>query len=147
MTTVRQLLARKGHALWSIGPDSTVREAVEMMARKDIGALLVMDGERLVGLIAERHYARNVVLKGKTSATTPVREAMDMRPVTTAPQQSVEECMAIMSETRVRHLPVLVDGRVIGVISIGDLVQSVIGDQKVTIRHLENYIHGNGAAL
>lgn len=147
MTSVQELLDRKDHGLWSIGPDATVRQAVEKMARKDIGALLVMDGERLVGLIAERHYARNVVLKGRTSAATLVREAMDFDPVTTTPHQTVEECMVLMTETRVRHLPVIGDDRVIGIISIGDLVQSVIGDQKVMISHLENYIYGNGAAL
>lgn len=147
MKTVHQLLAKKGHSVWSIGADATVRDAIAVMARKDVGALVVLEGERLVGLIAERHYARRVVLKGKTSAATLVRDIMDTSVVTVRPFESVEACMALMTETRVRHLPVLDDGRLVGIISIGDLVQSIIGDQKITIKQLEQYIQGNGASL
>ncbi|MFM9850350.1 MAG: CBS domain-containing protein [Hyphomicrobiaceae bacterium] len=147
MKTVRQLLDRKGHNVWSIDPDATVLDALEMLAKKDIGALVVMDGQRLVGLVAERHYARNVVLKGRTSAATPVREIMETCLVTTIPYATVEQCMVLMTETRVHHLPVLDDGRVIGIVSIGDLVEIIISEQKSTIKHLEHYIHGNGNAL
>jgi CBS domain-containing protein len=143
MKTVRQLLRHKGDGVWSIDPDTTVYDAIEMMAGKDIGALVVKDGERLIGLISERHYVRHVALKGKTSITTPVREIMERRVVTTIPYESVEECMALMTEAHVRHLPVLDQGRVIGIISIGDLVQSIISDQKFAIEQLEHYIHGS----
>lgn len=146
MKTVRQLLDQNGHTVWSIDLDATVLDAIEMMAGKDIGALVVMDCEKLVGLIAERHYARNVALKGRTSAATPVRDIMETSVVTTRPYETVEQCMVLMTETRVRHLPVLEDGRVVGIVSIGDLVQSIISEQKYTINQLQHYIQGNGAA-
>ena len=147
MKSVQHLLDQKGYDVWTIDPNATVRAAIEVMAKKDIGALVVMDDDQLVGLIAERHYARRVVLKGKTSAATLVRDVMDTSVVTVRPFESVETCMSLMSETRVRHLPVLDDGRVVGMISIGDLVQSIIKDQKFAIDQLEHYIQGNGAAL
>src|SRR6266852_5748452 len=106
MTTVRQLLDQKGRNIWSIHPDATVFDAIAKMAEKDIGSLLVMDGEELVGIITERHYARNVVLKGKTSPATPVRDIMERHFVIARPEESVDQCMAVMSEKRVRHLPV-----------------------------------------
>jgi CBS domain-containing protein len=102
----------------------------------------VMDGETLIGIITERHYARNVVLKGKTSPATTVREIMDIHVITVGPEQSVEECMALMTDRRVRHLPVIEDKKIIGIVSIGDLVKSIIGDQKFRIDQLEQYIHG-----
>jgi CBS domain-containing protein len=142
MTTVRQLLDQKGMKIWSIHPDFTVFDAVAEMAEKDIGSLIVMDGDELVGIITERHYARNVVLKGKTSPATPVRDIMERHVVIARPEQSVEECMALISEKRVRHLPVLDGEKLVGMVSIGDLVKSMVGDQKFMIDQLQHYIHG-----
>ena len=142
MTTVRQLLDQRGGKLWSIHPDATVFDAIAKMAEKDIGSLVVMDGAELVGIITERHYARNVVLKGKTSPAMPVRDIMETRVVIARPEQSVEQCMTLMSEKRVRHLPVFEGAKPIGIISIGDLVKSIIGDQKFMIDQLQHYIHG-----
>jgi CBS domain-containing protein len=142
MTTVRQLLDQKGGKIWSIHPDATVFDAVAKMAEKDVGSLVVMDGDALVGIITERHYARNVVLKGKTSPAMPVREIMERKVIGARPEQSVEQCMALMTEKRVRHLPVFEEEKPIGIVSIGDLVKSIIGDQKFTIDQLEHYIRG-----
>lgn len=142
MTTVRQLLDQKGSNIWSIRPDATVFDAIAKMAEKNIGSLAVMDGDELVGIITERHYARNVVLKGKASPATPVRDIMERHVVIARPEQSVDQCMALMTEKRVRHLPVLEGEKPIGIISIGDLVKSIIGDQKFMIDQLEHYIHG-----
>jgi CBS domain-containing protein len=142
MTTVRQLLDQKGRKIWSIHPDATVFDAIAKMAEKDIGSLVVMDRDELVGIITERHYSRNVVLKGKTSPTTHVRDIMERHVVVARPEQSVDQCMALMSEKRVRHLPVFEGKKPIGIVSIGDLVKSIIGDQKFTIDQLEHYIHG-----
>ncbi len=142
MATIRQLLNQKGGKVCSIGPDATVFDAVAKMAENDIGSLTVMDSEALIGIITERHYARNVVLKGKSSSTTAIWEIMDRRVITVRPEQSVEECMALMTERRVRHLPVVEGEKVIGIVSIGDLVKSIIGDQKFTIDQLHHYIRG-----
>jgi len=114
-------------------PDATVFDAVAKMAEKDIGSLAVMEGDELVGIVTERHYARNVVLKGKASPATPVRDIMERHVVIAQPEQSVDECMAVMSEERVRHLPVFEGEKLIGIVSIGDLVKSIIGDQKFMI--------------
>jgi len=141
MTTVRQLLEKKGRNLWTIGPDETVYEAMAKMAEKDVGSLVVMDGEKILGIITERHYSRNVVLKGKTSPTMPVGEIMEKNVVYVLPEQLLEECMALMTDKRVRHLPVLEGGKVIGIVSIGDLVKGIISDQKFVINQLEHYIH------
>ena len=145
MTTVRQLLDQKGRNIWSIHPDATVFDAVAKMAEKDIGSLVVMEGDEIVGIITERHYARNVVLKGKTSPETPVRDIMERQVVIVQPEQSVDQCMAVMTEQRVRHLPVFEGKKPIGILSIGDLVKSIIGDQKFIIIQLEQYIHGERA--
>ena len=142
MTTVRQLLDQKGGKIWSIHPDTTVFDAVAEMAEKDIGSLLVMDGDELVGIITERHYARNVVLKGKSSPATPVRDIMERHVIIARPEQSVEQCMALISEMRVRHLPVLEGDKPIGMVSVGDLVKSMVVDQKFMIDQLQHYIHG-----
>jgi len=142
MTMVRQLLDQKGRKIWFIHPDATVFDAVAKMAEKDVGSLVVMDGDELVGIITERHYARNVVLKGKTSPATPVRDIMERHVVIALPEQSVDQCMVLMSEKRVRHLPVFEGKKPIGIVSIGDLVKSIIGDQKFMIDQLEHYIHG-----
>jgi CBS domain-containing protein len=147
MTTVRQLLDQKGTNIWSIHPDAAVFDAVKKMAEKDVGSLLVMEGEELVGIITERHYARNVILKGKTSPATPVRDIMERHVVIAHPGQSVDQCMAVMSEERVRHLPVFEGNKPIGIVSIGDLVKSIIGDQKFMIIQLERYIHGERAVM
>ncbi len=140
MTTVRQLLDAKGHEVSSVGPDDTVFDAIDKMARENIGSLIVLDEGKLVGIITERLYARDVILKGKQSATTPVRDIMSTRVVCARPEQTVEESMAVMTERGVRHLPVLENKQVIGMVSIGDLVKSIIVDQKFIIEQLEHYI-------
>ena len=142
MTTVRQLLDQKGLRIWSIRPDTTVFDAVAEMADKDIGSLVVMDGEELVGIITERNYARNVVLNGNTSSATLVRDIMERHVIIARPEQSVEHCMALLSEKRVRHLPVLDGEKPIGMVSIGDLVKSMVADQKFMVDQLQHYIHG-----
>jgi CBS domain-containing protein len=142
MTMVRQVLDQKGKNVWSIHPDATVFDAVAKMAEKDIGSLVVVEGDKLVGIITERHYARNVVLKGKTSPATRVRDIMERHVVIAHPEQSVDQCMALMSEKHVRHLPVFEGEKPIGIVSIGDLVKSKIGDQEFVIDQLEHYIHG-----
>lgn len=142
MTTAQQLLDEKGHDVSSIRPDDSVFDAIEKMADENIGSLIVLEEGKLVGIITERHYARSVILKGKTSALTPVRDIMSTRVVCARPEQSVEECMAVMTERGVRHLPVLERKQVIGMVSIGDLVKSIIGDQKFIIEQLEHYIQG-----
>jgi CBS domain-containing protein len=141
MTTVKQLLERKGRRVWSIRPDAPVLEALKLMAEHGVGALVVLEGERLAGVISERDYARKVILHGKSSSETPVREIMTGRVVTVTPAQTVADCMAVMTEKHFRHLPVIEDGRVVGVLSIGDLVKAVIAEQADTIRALESYIH------
>ena len=147
MTTVRQLLDQKGSNIWTIHPDATVFAAIAKMAERDIGSLVVMEDEQIVGIITERHYARNVVLKGKTSPATRVRDIMERHVVIAQSGQSVDECMAIMTEERVRHLPVFEGKKPIGIVSIGDLVKSIIGDQKFVIVQLEQYIHGERAVV
>ena len=138
--TVKHLLEQKGRNLWSIDPDATVLDAVAKMAEKDIGSLVVMDGEKLIGIITERHYSRNVVLKGKASPTTLVRDIMERNVVHVQPEQSVELCMALMTDKRVRHLPVLEGTKVIGIVSIGDLLKFVISKQEFVIEQLEHYV-------
>jgi CBS domain-containing protein len=142
MTTIRQLLREKGNKIYSVGPDSTVYDAIRKMADENIGSLVVMEGGKIVGIITERHYARNVVLKGRASPATRVRDIMENRVLYAQPDQSVEECMAIMTDKRVRHLPVIEQGKEIGLVSIGDLVKSIISDQKFTIDQLEHFIRG-----
>jgi CBS domain-containing protein len=141
MKTVKQLLNAKGSQTYSIGPDAKVYEALETMAEKDVGALLVTAGSRLVGIISERDYARKVRLHGKWSHDIAVREIMTEDVVTVDPSRTVEECMALVTQHRVRHLPVCDGERLVGVISIGDLVKEVIADQQETIKQLESYIH------
>ncbi len=141
MRSVADLLHSKGNQVWAVAPDQTVLDALRMMAEKEVGALLVTSDEQLVGIVSERDYARKIVLKGKSSETTPVRDVMSSDVTSVSPKQTVEECMAVMTEKRVRHLPVLDGGRLVGVVSIGDLVKAVIEDQEFTIRQLEHYIH------
>jgi CBS domain-containing protein len=142
MTSVAHLLQAKGHAVWSIPPDASVYEAIKLMADKGVGALLIMEGQRLVGIVSERDYARKVILQGKSSWDTPVSEIMTDKVFYVRPDQTVEDCMALMTAHRIRHLPVLDDDRVIGVVSIGDLVKAVISEQEVRIQQLEQYITG-----
>jgi CBS domain-containing protein len=142
MTTVKQLLDEKGHDVWSVGPDDSVFDAIKTMAAKDAGSLVVMENDRPIGIFTERHYARDVILKGKSSPRTPVREVMETRVICAKPEQKVEECMAVMTENRIRHLPILDDGQLVGLVSIGDLVKSIIADQKFTIEQLEHFIAG-----
>jgi signal-transduction protein with cAMP-binding, CBS, and nucleotidyltransferase domain len=142
MRTVNDLLRTKGHTIWSIAPEATVYTALELMAQKDVGALLVLDNGNLIGILSERDYARKIVLKGKTSRDTLVREIMTEHVVYVRPSQTVEECMALMTSKRVRHLPVMEDRQLIGVISIGDVVKAIISEQEFLIEQLENYITG-----
>jgi CBS domain-containing protein len=141
MTTVRHLLDRKGRALFSIEPEDPVLEAIRMMADRHVGALLVMRGTELAGIVSERDYARKVVLLGRSSAETPVWQIMSSPVVTVSLETSVQDCMRLMTERRIRHLPVMDGGRVLGMISIGDLVKTVIEEQQQTIEQLESYIH------
>jgi CBS domain-containing protein len=142
MKTVHDILRAKGDDVWSITPDATVFDALTKMAHKDVGALTVMGGDQLVGIISERDYARKVILQGKTSRTTLVHEIMSSPVICVRPQQTVEECMALLTGRRIRHLPVIENEWVIGIISIGDLVKSIISEQQFIIEQLENYISG-----
>ena len=142
MTTVQQLLAQKGHGIFCAGPDDTVYSAIKKMADEDVGSLVVMEDGKLIGIITERHYSRNVFLKGRSSPQTKVAEIMERDVVCVRPSQSVDVCMALMNAKRVRHLPVIDDGKLIGLVSIGDLVKSIISDREFTIEQLEHYIHG-----
>jgi len=142
MATVRHILQTKGNAIWSVTPDTSVYDALQMMAEKNVGALLVMSGVKLSGIFSERDYARKIILKGESSQTTAVKDVMTSMVVFVHPDQSIEECMALMTQKRVRHLPVFDHERLVGLISIGDVVKEIISDQQQTIQHLENYITG-----
>jgi CBS domain-containing protein len=142
MAKVSDILEHKGRDIWAIEPKASVYDAMTRMAEKEVGALLVMEGATVVGLISERDYARKVILQGRSSRTTQVSEIMTSRVAYVGLDQSVEECMAIVTDKRIRHLPVIENGRVIGVISIGDLVKSIIAEQKFIIEQLERYING-----
>ncbi len=142
MKTVKQLLKDKGREVWTIGPDQTVLEALRLMAEKNVGALVVVSADKVLGLVSERDYARKVVLRGIASKDTPVRNIMSKVVHSVHPDQTVEECMALMTEKRCRHLPVLENGRLSGLISIGDAVKAVISEKEFMIGQLENYIKG-----
>jgi len=144
MKTVRDILNVKGTTVWSVSPDTTVYDTLKLMAEKDIGAVLVLEGDRPVGIFSERDYARQVILKGKTSKETPVRDVMTTRVVFVRPQQNVEECMALMTDKRIRHLPVLEDDKLVGIVSIGDVVKAVISEKEFLIEQLEHYITSGG---
>jgi CBS domain-containing protein len=142
MVTVKQILKNKGSQVWSVEPAAMVYSALQLMAEKEIGALLVLAEGKLVGIFSERDYARKVILHGKTSAETQVSEVMSPDVVTVGAEQSIAECMALMTEKRFRHLPVVEGGQILGVISIGDVVKAIISDQQFVIEQLESYISG-----
>lgn len=142
MAIVSQMLQGKGSEVYTVAPDATVFEALALMAEKDIGALVVVEKDLVAGIFSERDYARKIVLLGKTSRETLVRDIMTGEVICVTPRQSADKCMAIMTDKRIRHLPVLDDdGRLVGVISIGDVVKTIISEQQVLINHLEDYIH------
>jgi CBS domain-containing protein len=142
MGTVRHILQKKGHGVLSINPSTTVYYALEYMVEKNVGALLVTDGERFAGIFTERDYARKVILKGKASKETLVREIMSEHPATVTPDDTVEDCMKLMTQKYIRHLPVMEGNRLVGLVSIGDIVKYIIEDQKFIIDNLEHYITG-----
>jgi len=137
---IRELLEEKGTQVWSIAPEESVYDALALMAEKNIGALLVIDQNQTVGILSERDYTRNIILLGRTSKDTQVREIMTARPICISPEETVEEGMALMTERRVRHLPVIDNDQVVGLISIGDLVKAIIAEQQFIIQQLEHYI-------
>lgn len=140
--SINEILDHKGTSVWTVAPDATVFDAIQMMSDKNIGALLVTEHEKLIGIISERDYTRKVALKGRSSKELKVREIITDRVLSVTPQHTVEECMRLMTENRVRHLPVLDGQKIAGVISIGDLVNWIISAQSTTIRQLETYITG-----
>lgn len=142
MKSVAQLLKEKGGGIFAISPDASVLDCVKLLAEKSIGAVLVMEGDRLVGIISERDYARKVVLQGRSSKDTPVRDIMTANVISVTPRQTNEECMALMTDKHIRHLPVVDGSKLVGVISIGDLVRDIIDEQQKAIQELERYIHG-----
>ena len=142
METIRQLLDKKGREVWSIHPDDSVFNAIKKMADKNIGSLVVLVDYQIVGIITERHYARHVILEGKSSPETPVRDIMATQVVCARTDQTISECMAVMTEKRVGHLPVVDQEKLVGLVSIGDLVKSIIADQEFTIEQLIHYIQG-----
>ena len=142
MITVQQILDAKGHDIYFVRPDDTVLHALQMMERRNVGAMLVKEDDNLVGIFTERHYARKVFLKGRSSPKTRVREVMEQNVIYVEPGQSAEACMALMTEKRIRHLPVLRDGRLVGIISIGDLMKSIIADREFNIDQLVRYVQG-----
>jgi len=144
MKSVRDLLKQKGRDVWSVAPESTVYDALALMAEKNIGALLVREAGRPVGIFSERDYARQVILKGKASKETLVRDVMTSKVVFVRPEQSIEECMALMTDKRFRHLPVLEEGQLVGMLSIGDVVKAVISEKDFLIEQLANYISSGG---
>jgi CBS domain-containing protein len=142
MKIIRDILEAKGHEVYTISPDATVYEALSLMAEKNVGALVILEGETLEGLISERDYARKIILKGKFSKDTPVHEIMSREPVTVTMDDDLEHCMELMTDKRVRHLPVVEEGRLIGIISIGDVVKGIIDHKEFIIQQLEKYIKG-----
>ncbi len=140
MATVNQMLMSKGNEVYVISPDAMVLDALRVMAEKDVGALVIVDGDEMVGIFSERDYARKIALQGKSSRTTPVWAVMTDDVVCVSSDLTADKCMAIMTDKRIRHLPVLDDGRLVGIISIGDVVKSIMSEQQVLIRHLEDYI-------
>ncbi|MGA1863261.1 CBS domain-containing protein [Deferribacter thermophilus] len=145
-TTVKDILAKKGNQIFTVSADSTVYDALKVMAENNIGSVLVMDGDKMVGIFTERDYARKLILKGKYSKDTPVKEVMTEKVISIKPEATTEACLALMTEKRIRHLPVMQDGKVIGLISIGDVVKQIIEDRESYIRDLERFITGDFAS-
>ena len=145
MQTAKQLLEGKGRQVWSVHSDATVYDALQLMAQKEIGALVVIDDGKMVGLVSERDYARKVILQGRSSRDTTVAEIMSTTVLHIAPEQTVNDCMALMTDKKIRHLPVLVGDQIIGILSIGDLVKAIIAEQEFVIDQLEHYISGSPA--
>lgn len=144
MLTVRELLAKKGSEVWSVSPGATVYDALQLMAARNVGAVLVLDDGELAGILSERDYARQVILKGKASRDTPVRDIMTTSVVSVSPERTIDDCMALMTERRIRHLPVLKSDVLLGVLSIGDVVKAVISEKEFHIEQLESYIASSG---
>lgn len=140
MISVGKLLDNKGHDVWSVGPEDSVFDAIAMMDEKRVGALAVMQDDRLIGIISERDYARQVILKDRTSKQTPVKEIMTRHVYYTNPHQTIDECLVIINQRRIRHLPVMDNDTLIGMISVGDVVKEIIAEQKYTIEQLENHL-------
>ena len=147
MYTLREMLKMKGDQVWSITPQATVYEALELMATKNCGALVVIKDDKVVGIFSERDYARKVILQGKSSKTTSVGELMTREVLYVSPDDTIENCMALMTSKRTRHLPILENGKLAGIISIGDVVKAIISEHEFTIRELERYIHGGHTNL
>jgi len=143
MTTIKQVLDSKGHDVLTVRPDDTVLKALEQMANRNVGAVIVTENDAPVGIFTERDYARSVFLKNRSSPTTPLRDVMSSELICAQPEQTVDECMAIMSDKRFRHMPVLQEGKLVGIVSIGDLVKTIIDQQRFTIEQLQGYIGGN----
>ena len=141
-TTVKQILSEKGHEVWSTSPNTTVFDALKSMSDKSIGALVVLDNLKVVGVFSERDYARKVILEGKSSKELPVKEIMTRRVVCVKPENTTDECMALMTDKHIRHLPVVEGDKLVGIISIGDVVKAIISQQELVIEQLENYITG-----
>jgi len=142
MEMIKELLKVKGHNIWMVEPDDSVYDAIKLMADKEVGALMVMEGRKLVGVISERDYARKVILNDRSSRGTKVKEIMTTRVTYAHPDQNVNECMVLMTEKHIRHLPIMEEENLLGVITIGDLVKSIIAQQQLTIEQLEQYISG-----
>lgn len=142
MVTVNSILAKKGNQVWTIEPGAQVFDALKLMAQKNVGALLVREDKKIVGIMSERDYARKVMLKGKSSKTTPVSEIMTTEVLYVTPAQSIDECLALMTTKRIRHLPVLEADELVGIVSIGDVVNEMLSEKEVLIDQLENYIKG-----
>ncbi len=142
MENLKHILKGKGSSVWSIGPDETVYRALQMMAEKEIGALLVLDGEKIVGIFSERDYARKVILQGRSSANTKISELMITEVIYASPDDSIQESMAIMSKNKIRHLPVIEDGKLCGIVTGNDIINHIISSQKSEIEALKKYITG-----
>lgn len=142
MKIVKDILQAKGSVVWSVEPDASVFEALKLMAEKDVGGLLVMNGDHLAGIITERDYARKVIIEGRSSKETAVTDVMTKKVLCVTPERTVDECLALMTEKRLRHLPVLENKNVIGIVSIGDLVKAIIEEQQLLIEQLQQYITG-----
>ena len=142
MTLVSQILQFKGNEVWTIAPEASVFEALQLMAEKNVGALVVMEDDEVVGIFSERDYARKVILLGRSSKDTPVRAIMTAEVICVRPDQTITTCMAVMTDRHIRHLPILDNGKLVGIISIGDVVKAIIDEQQVMINHLKDYIYG-----